>query len=80
MSSYVRGDEPDRQSHHCGNHTRWSSEVGHVQDVIVKKYIRGVEYKGRTRHATRAEPQYEIKSDKSNQIAMHKGPEFRKEK
>jgi hypothetical protein len=30
-------------------------------------------YKGHRRHASKSEPQYEIKSDKTDHIAMHKG-------
>jgi hypothetical protein len=32
-----------------------------------------VEYKGYVHHATESDPQYEIKSDKTDHIAMHKG-------
>jgi len=32
-----------------------------------------VNYKGHRRHETGDEPQYEIKSDKTDHIAMHKG-------
>ena len=56
-----------------GDHVRWNSEAGHVSGVIVKKHTRNVEYKGYTRHATEKEPQYEIQSDKTDHIAMHKG-------
>jgi hypothetical protein len=37
-----------------------------------------VEYEGHTHHATRDEPQYEIKSDKTDHIAMHKGSALKK--
>ncbi|MFQ3788979.1 DUF2945 domain-containing protein [Halomonas sp. A29] len=30
-----------------------------------------IEYKGHKRHASQDEPQYEIKSDKTDHIAMH---------
>jgi hypothetical protein len=32
-----------------------------------------VTYKGYTRHASRDEPQYEIRSDRTDHAAMHKG-------
>ncbi|HEX5567495.1 MULTISPECIES: hypervirulence associated TUDOR domain-containing protein [unclassified Streptomyces] len=56
-----------------GDHVRWNSEAGHVQGVIVKKHTRDVTFKGRTRHCSEDHPQYEIKSDKTDHIAMHKG-------
>lgn len=54
-----------------GDHVRWNSEAGWVQGVIVRKHTRDLQYKGHTRHASRAEPQYEIKSDKSDHVAVH---------
>ena len=56
-----------------GDHVRWNSEAGHVDGVIVAKHTRDVEYKGHVRHCTEDAPQYEIKSDKTEHIAMHKG-------
>ncbi|MET8114359.1 DUF2945 domain-containing protein [Streptomyces prasinus] len=56
-----------------GDHVRWNSEAGYVEGVIIKKHTHDVEYKGRTRRCSEDEPQYEIKSDKTDHIAMHKG-------
>jgi hypothetical protein len=39
-----------------------------------------VDYKGYTHHASPDEPQYEIKSDKTDHIAMHKGAALRRMK
>jgi hypothetical protein len=36
------------------------------------------DYKGYTHHASRDEPQYEIKSDTTEHIAMHKGTALHK--
>ncbi|MGH8163024.1 MAG: DUF2945 domain-containing protein [Rhodanobacteraceae bacterium] len=55
-----------------GDHVRWNSEAGYVQGVIIKKHTRDAKYKGHTRRASKAEPQYEIQSDKTDHIAMHK--------
>ena len=57
----------------AGDHVTWNSEAGHVSGKIIKVHTQNVDYKGYTHHATTAEPQYEIKSDKSDHIAMHKG-------
>lgn len=61
-----------------GDHVRWNSEAGEVSGTIVKVHTRDVEYKGYTHHASRDEPQYEIKSDKTDHIAMHKGTALEK--
>lgn len=56
-----------------GDHVRWNSEAGHVSGKIIKVHKEDVEYKGYTHHASDDAPQYEIKSDKTDHIAMHKG-------
>ena len=55
-----------------GDHVTWNSEAGHVSGTIVKVHVKNVNYKGYTHHASTDNPQYEIKSDKSDHIAMHK--------
>lgn len=61
-----------------GDHVSWNSEAGHVSGKIVKVHTKDVEYKGYTHHASKDEPQYEIKSDTTDHIAMHKGAALRK--
>lgn len=56
-----------------GDHVRWNSEAGQVEGVILKKHTHDVEYKGYVHHCTESDPQYEIRSDKTDHIAMHKG-------
>ncbi|MEV4095821.1 DUF2945 domain-containing protein [Streptosporangium saharense] len=56
-----------------GDHVRWNSEAGHVEGVIIKKHTKDVEFKGYVRHCSEDDPQYEIKSDRTDHIAMHKG-------
>lgn len=56
-----------------GDHVSWNSEAGRVRGTIVKVHIRNVTYKGYTHHASPDDPQYEIKSDKTDHIALHKG-------
>ena len=56
-----------------GDHVTWNSEAGHVSGKIIKIHKNDVEYKGYTHHATADDPQYEIKSDKTEHVAMHKG-------
>ncbi len=61
-----------------GDHVTWNSEAGHVSGKITKVHTQNVDYKGYTHHATADEPQYEIASDKSDHIAMHKGAALKK--
>lgn len=55
-----------------GDHVRWNSEAGPVSGKIIRVHTRDTEYKGHKRRASEDEPQYEIKSDKTDHIAMHK--------
>ena len=56
-----------------GDHVRWNSEAGLDTGTIVKIHTSDFDYKGYTHHASPEDPQYEIKSDKSDHIAAHKG-------
>lgn len=56
-----------------GDHVRWNSDVGHVRGVVVKKHTQDVEFDGRMRRCSPDDPQYEVKSDKTGEHAMHKG-------
>ncbi len=61
-----------------GDHVAWNSEAGRVSGTITKVHTRDVDYKGHNRHASPEEPQYEIKSDKTDHVAMHKGSALKK--
>ena len=56
-----------------GDHVRWNSDVGHVVGAVTKVHTKDVEFMGRHRHASKDEPQYEVKSDKTGHLAMHHG-------
>ncbi|MCQ2028705.1 DUF2945 domain-containing protein [Stutzerimonas zhaodongensis] len=56
-----------------GDHVRWNSEAGYVTGRVLAMHTRDTDYKGHTRRASPEEPQYEIKSDKTDHVAMHKG-------
>jgi hypothetical protein len=56
-----------------GDHVTWNSEAGYVSGTIIKVHTTDVHFKGYTHHASEAEPQYEIRSDRTDHIAMHKG-------
>jgi hypothetical protein len=61
-----------------GDHVSWNSEAGRVAGRIVRVVTSEIQFKGYTVHASADEPQYEIKSDKTDHIAMHKGSALRK--
>jgi len=56
-----------------GDHVKWNSEAGIVSGKIIKIHTSDFDYKGYTHHASKGDPQYEIKSDKTEHIAVHKG-------
>ncbi len=56
-----------------GNHVSWNSEAGRVSGKIIKIHTADFDYKGYTHHASKEDPQCEIKSDKTDHIAVHKG-------
>jgi len=60
-----------------GDHVEWNSEAGQVSGTIIKKVVSDVKFKGYTHHATKEEPQYLIKSDKTDHVAIHKGSALR---
>jgi hypothetical protein len=78
-----RGDARDPGRHvvakafKVGDHVSWNSEAGRVSGLVVRVHTREVNYKGYVHHASKDDPQYEIKSDKTDHIALHKGRALR---
>ena len=56
-----------------GDHVSCNSEAGHVSGKIIAVHTKDFDYKGHRHHASQDDPQYEIKSDKTDHIAAHKG-------
>jgi Hypervirulence associated proteins TUDOR domain len=56
-----------------GDHVSWNSEAGRVRGRITRVITSPMQCKGYTVRASRDEPQYEIKSDTTDHIAMHRG-------
>jgi Hypervirulence associated proteins TUDOR domain len=61
-----------------GDHVRWNSEAGCVSGTIIRVHTRDTDYRGYTHHASVEDPQYEIQSDRSDHVAMHKGMALRR--
>ncbi|MCG5072341.1 DUF2945 domain-containing protein [Paraburkholderia tagetis] len=56
-----------------GDRVRWNSEAGWVTGTIIAVHTADFDYKGHTHRASPEDPQYEIKSDKTDHIAAHRG-------
>lgn len=56
-----------------GDHVKWNSEAGCVSGIIIKVHTEDFNYKGYIHHATKEDPQYAIKSDRTDHVAVHKG-------
>jgi hypothetical protein len=61
-----------------GDNVSWNSEAGRVQGTIKKKITSEITFKSYKVHASKDEPQYLIKSNKTDHMAMHKGSALRK--
>jgi len=55
-----------------GDHVTWNSEAGRVSGTIIVVHTRDFDFKGYTHHASPDDPQYEIRSDKTDHVAAHK--------
>jgi hypothetical protein len=69
----INSETAMRQRFKTGDHVTWNSEAGHVSGKIIKVHTSDFKYKGYTHHASKEEPQYEIRSDKTEHVAAHKG-------
>src|SRR5438876_4460978 len=56
----------------------WNSEAGRVSGKIVKVHTKDVNYKGYVHHASKENPQYEIRADKTDHVALHKASALRR--
>lgn len=61
-----------------GDQVSWNSEAGRVSGTIIKVHKEDFQFKGYTHHASEDDPQYEIKSSKTDHVAAHKGSALRK--
>ena len=61
-----------------GDHVEWNSEAGHVRGTIKKIVTSAITFKGYTVRASKDEPQYLIKSETTDHLAMHKGSALKK--
>ncbi len=69
---------PIKHEFKVGDHVEWNSEAGRVRGTIKQKVTSTFKFKTYTVHASKEDPQYLIKSDKSDHLAMHKGSVLKK--
>ncbi|MBS1750806.1 MAG: DUF2945 domain-containing protein [Bacteroidetes bacterium] len=56
-----------------GDQVSWNSEAGRVSGTVIRVHTKDFNYKGYIHHASETDPQYEIRSNKTDHIAAHKG-------
>ena len=66
------------QNFKVGDQVGWNSEAGRVRGTIKMKITSAITFKGYTVRASKEEPQYLIKSDNTDHLAMHKGSALKK--
>ncbi len=62
-----------KRQFNVGDHVSWNSEAGRVRGTIKKKVTAPLRFKTYMVRASKEEPQYLIKSDTTDHLAMHKG-------
>jgi hypothetical protein len=61
-----------------GDHVEWNSHGGTAEGTVLRKITSDTEAGGRTVRASKDDPQYLVKSDKSGGEAVHKPSALRK--
>lgn len=69
---------PMAKSFKVDDHVSWNSEAGRVSGRIIRVHKSDITYKGYVHHASEDDPQFEIKSDKTDHVALHKGKALRR--
>jgi len=55
-----------------GDHVTWKSHGGTAEGTVERKITEDTEASGRTVRASKDEPQFEVRSEKSGRTAVHK--------
>ena len=55
-----------------GDHVSWKSHGSEAEGTVVRKITEDTEASGRTVRASADDPQYEVRSEKSGNTAVHK--------
>ncbi len=62
----------------AGDHVTWETSQGETSGKVVKKETSTTKVGGHTAKATKDDPQYRVKSDKSGKEAVHKPDALKK--
>ena len=62
----------ENEEFHKGDHVSWKSHGGTAEGVVEEKITKDTEEAGRTVRASKDDPQYLVKSEKSGGEAVHK--------
>ena len=62
----------------AGDHVTWDTPQGKTSGKVVKKETGTTKAGGHTAKASKSDPQYRVKSDKSGKEAVHKPGELKK--
>lgn len=62
----------------AGDKVKWGTSQGETQGTVEKKVTSTTRVKGHVAKATKDEPQFLVKSDKSGKEAVHKPEDLRK--
>lgn len=62
----------------AGDHVKWDTPQGQTSGTVVKKETGTAKAGGHVAKASKDEPQYRVKSDKSGKEAVHKPEELKK--
>jgi hypothetical protein len=62
----------------AGDKVKWDTPQGETSGKVVKKETGTTKAGGHTAKATKSDPQYRVKSDKSGKEAVHKPDELKK--
>lgn len=64
----------------AGDHVRWNTSQGPTTGTVTKKVTGRAQAGGHVVHASKAEPQLEVKSTRSGKKAIHKPEALKKVK
>ena len=68
----------DAKSLKSGDKVKWGTSQGETHGKVEKKVASTTKIKGHTAKATKDDPQFKVKSDKTGAEAVHKPSELKK--
>jgi hypothetical protein len=78
LKGTLKGEHIMTKSPKVGDKVSWDSSGGHSTGKVVKEQTSPTQIKGHKVAASKDNPQYIVKSDKSGKLAAHKPGELKK--